>query len=240
LTTISLPSKLVWLIAAGPILLFVILGGFTVAHLLGKDVTASSFAIVFGAFIAWIAIVANVWIQRFQDRRQTTMLIIQNTKLDTVFQERSSIVYRLVPKWGEPISDSLLYQLGTADDVGLKDPEKRAAIMFLLNFYEDLAIAVFVGSVDENHLRRSMRNAIVSTVQTFAPYIESRRHDEISSIVWDRPANPRLWQHLIWLYDRFRDEDRPRAALGPDSPPPRSESQTTLRNPLDLLSRRKN
>ena len=238
MTTIPLPSKLVWLIAAGPILLIITLCGFTLAHWLGKDVTASSFAIVFGAFIAWIAIVANVWIQRFQDRRQTTMLIIQNTKLDTVFQERSSIVYRLVPKWGEPISDGLLYQLGTADDEGLKDPEKRAAIMFLLNFYEDLAIAVFVGSVDENHLRRSMRNAIVSTVQTFAPYIESRRHAEISPIIWGRPANVRLWQHLIWLYDRFRDEDRPRAALGPDSPPPPSESQTILGNPLYLFRKR--
>lgn len=229
MTRLPLPSRLVWLIAAGPILLTLTLICFVIAHVLGKEVTASSFAIIFGASIAWIAIAANVWIQSFQSRREATMEMIQTTKLDATFQKNADTVYGLVPKWGHPIAPELLVRLGTAGHPEKQNIKGRKAVLFLLNFYEDIGVAVFDGTVDEGYLKRSLRGPIVSTVETLAPFIESRRSEEFSQVVWDRSANPKLWQHLIWLYDRFREDDRPPASLGPPCPPAPSASQTVLR-----------
>ncbi len=75
-----------------------------------------------------------------------------------------------------------------------KNPDDYQNILDLLNFFEELAVAIRLGLADEEVVKRGFRGPITRTWHRTKKFVESRRSER---------NNARIWQELEWLSQRW-------------------------------------
>lgn len=127
-----------------------------------------------------------IWTGRLQRsllRKQHTFNALLNASFTAAFQDahnevRVHLLNQQLPDLNEPGNEKLKTQL-----------------VFLLNHYEFLAAGIRNGDISERLLKDSEKGSVISLISVCGEFIESTRGDR------KRKAT---FEHLDWLYDRWR------------------------------------
>lgn len=175
----------------------------------GDPQRAAPWVLLGGVSVAWLSIVANIWLQRRQSRAQLTLDWLRTTKLDREYLQYAARFRSVIPVGAGPLDEAAANRLLTPQTSA--DRDLREAASFLLNFYELAAAALYREDLESDLMARTIRGTLVRLVIQCSPYIAARRRN-----------NPRAFEHLIWLATEFvRDGDLPGGAqvlLGPATP----------------------
>lgn len=130
---------------------------------------------------------------------------IKQHTITTLLQMRLSATYM---GYADKVSAHFLdYDSRRKKDLRLGETEQPtdkvdiAALRYILNYFEFLAIGVSRGDFDEDMLKSSLRSILRKNVQMSRGYIKE-----------SQSQNPHLYEHLAWLHDRWC-EDQPRLSL---------------------------
>lgn len=175
----------------------------------GDPQRAAPWVLLGGVSVAWLSIVANIWLQRRQSRAQLTLDWLRTTKLDREYLQYAARFRSVIPVGAGPLDAAATRRMLTPETSA--DRDLREAASFLLNFYELAAAALYREDLDLDLMERTIRGTLVRLVIQCSPYIAARRR-----------SNPRAFEHLIWLATEFvRPPDLPQGApisLGPPTP----------------------
>jgi hypothetical protein len=86
-------------------------------------------------------------------------------------------------------------RLQTISEAVKADPDLDGCLVAVLNFLEELAMAVNLGLVDENILDRYFRTTVLRTFGTVSPWVRNRRDEHEAQRVWQELEQ----LHAIWL-----------------------------------------
>ncbi|MBY8977636.1 DUF4760 domain-containing protein [Rhodobacteraceae bacterium NNCM2] len=164
--------------------------------------TGNGALIIGSAFIAWISLLANVWLNRRQARAQQTLQLLSTVRLDREYLGFAKAFREILPGPGEVMPDAVLDLIlkrqpdGTVRSTPFNESEKnfRQAASFLLNFYEMVAVATYRQDLDPHLLQRTIRGNVIRLVITCSPWIAHTR---------SKPGKDKSWEHLVWFYHRF-------------------------------------
>jgi len=78
----------------------------------------------------------------------------------------------------------------------LEDRTKSANVADVLNFFEEMAIAIQLGLIDEGTVRQFFRGIVVTYYDAFGGWIEKRRSER---------SNPRFFKEYEWLWKQWKD-----------------------------------
>ncbi len=175
---------------------------------------ATPWLLLGGVTIAWLSIVANIWLQRRQSRAHLTLDWLRTTKLDREYLQYAAQFRAVIAVESGPVDAATAARM--LKPATPADRSLREAASFLLNFYELAAAALYREDLEIDLMERTIRGTLVRLVVQCAPFIAARRR-----------TNPRAFEHLIWLAAQFvRDNDLrdiPPPALGPPTPTARIE-----------------
>ena len=90
----------------------------------------------------------------------------------------------------------------SADEINAFFKEKaklRIATAFVLNFFEEMAIAIHLGVADEETLKRIFRTMVVGCYKDLSPWIGKRR---------EKKKRLRIWVEFEDLYDSWKKADK--------------------------------
>ncbi|MEM9011553.1 MAG: DUF4760 domain-containing protein [Pseudomonadota bacterium] len=163
--------------------------------------------LVIGAtFIAWISLLANIWLARRQSRTQHTIQLLLTTRLDREYLQFLKDYRSIAPSRRAPFTDAQMEILNAGGAQGTELAFQRAT-SFVLNFYEMLAAAAYREDLDIALLRKTIRGNVVHLVIQCSPYIRARREEL---------GREKSWEHLVWLYRRFAEPSDIPDELKPD------------------------
>ena len=192
-----LPIRRYWFgyLIAGLLLLgLVFLGLYLLNSPTQQSDPARALVIYFGICVAYLSVVASVYIQLRTSRIQATLQALQTLRTDREYLINAALVKQHMPSKGELDEASVaLFFLKPPAPSKVDDPSFNDASSFVLNQYEFLAAATEMGVMDEELLRRTVRGAVVTLVEAYAPVIKRIR-----------TKRPTVFDNLIWLYRRFK------------------------------------
>jgi hypothetical protein len=153
----------------------------------------------------------------------TSLVSIQNSvkqhTVNSLLQSRLSATF--IEKGKE--LDALLLQDGKRRPLTLEDCKPTsdettskgvAAVRYMLNYYEFIAVGVRQGDLDEKLLRQTVRGIVCSLVITARSYVEESRRPELEALAKCddrdvRQEGPRTYRNLLWLYEKWKDRSDP-------------------------------
>ena len=151
---------------------------------------------------------------RRQSRKQHTITILLESRLSeefrnmneqrkSVFKPGSDIIHS---DWKNAKDRKKRYPHSDLEEV--EDRYKTAdALMFMLNYYEFLALGIRTGDLDEDLLRGTMRGLMCSMV------------DDARDVIFHlQKESPSIYEHLRLLYERWRDPNRKRDGVLSERP----------------------
>jgi hypothetical protein len=77
----------------------------------------------------------------------------------------------------------------------LQDGAKSANVADVLNFFEEMAIAIQLEVADEETARRFFRGIVVTYYDALRGWIEKRRSER---------SNPRFFREIEWVWERWK------------------------------------
>lgn len=145
-----------------------------------------------GAAFAIISFRSNATRADRQIRRQHTVTILLEARLSSEFQQFLKDRRLKFPEY----QDITFKKWDAARKSRNPDDIKSAdAVVWLLNYYEFLAAGIRKDDLDEMLLKETVRSILCNLVDD-ARYL----------IAGMQAFNPRLYQNLAWIYDRWRIE----------------------------------
>ncbi|MDA2924637.1 DUF4760 domain-containing protein [Acidobacteria bacterium AH-259-L09] len=81
------------------------------------------------------------------------------------------------------------------DQILEKQVDLKEAVLAVLNFFEEMSIAVSTKTADEETLKRFFKTMVLICYNTLSPWITDRRR---------RLNRPRIWQDFEKLFDRWK------------------------------------
>ncbi len=168
-------------------------------------------------WIALYAVVAAIsgWlfaaaVQIRNSVKQHTVNTMLQSRLSTAFQERATKLYSVYPTLTgvTPIKKEDLH----SQEARVK--EALEAARFMLNYYEFIAVGIRSGDFDEALMRKSWRKIVV-TLHTLTRELISHLRGETST---GETTYPMVYEHFIWLVERWQTEDDARIYPTPPSP----------------------
>lgn len=155
------------------------------------------FSVLVAAYSFWSSAENN----RSQARKQHTVTILLESRLSTEFRKvnwNRKTIYR-------PDEDILYYDWRAGYDRILMHPGQTKektderyvaaeALLFLLNYYEFLALGIKTGDLDEELLKGTMRGLMCSLV------------DDARDVIFHlRVGRPKVYKNLFELHEAWRD-----------------------------------
>ncbi|MFY0634604.1 MAG: DUF4760 domain-containing protein [Vannielia sp.] len=159
------------------------------------DVLPNAWVLLGGVAVAAMAIFANAWIGWRSAAVAHALDTLQTLRTDREYLINAYVVRNRAMPLGRALSSDQLAAFW--DDSGkssIDNPSFFDASRFLLNQYEFLAAGVRSGAIDYLIVRQTLRGTIIAIVNTYAAPIRKMRIE-----------NPRVFEHLLWLYRRMRD-----------------------------------
>jgi hypothetical protein len=139
-------------------------------------------------------------VARHQSRKQHTIKILFDTRLSTEFRKILDNRRAIYPSGTTVPHAEFVARLAWSDsDVGddsLKQKQRDAveAVRALLNYYEFISLGILTHDLDEEMLRESLRSIMSNLVR-----------DTMDIIQTARLSNPKLFENLTIIYNRWRD-----------------------------------
>jgi len=128
---------------------------------------------------------------------------IKQHTINTLLQSRLSATYMTEAK----LINKTFFNPGmpeTPVDInGILDPEKfeeRAAVDYIMNYFEFLAAGIRHGDLDKKVLRHTMKGMLIRYYEKMQPYIKYMRGDD--GTIVERPTQ---LEHMTWLYHEWKD-----------------------------------
>lgn len=184
------PSSLLGFLLVGVIVLTILFIGWQVLAPIGSwgKLKAEQILAVIGvssAVCGWL--IAGIINLRNSVRQHT---------ISTLLQSRLSATYM---KYADDLSKHYeAYEKRRKENPALRESATDGvdvlALRYILNYFEFIAIGVKRGDLDEDMLRDSLRSILRKNVAMSRPWI-----------MLCRSGNPRLYQNLLWLHDRWGD-----------------------------------
>lgn len=188
----------------------------------GDPSRATPWVLLGGVIIAWLSIVANIWLQRRQSRAHLTLDWLRTTKLDREYLQYAAQFRAVIAVESGPVDAATAARM--LKPATPADRSLRESASFLLNFYELAAAALYREDLEIDLMERTIRGTLVRLVIQCAPFIAARRRTNDRTN--DR-TNARAFEHLIWLAAQFVNPNDlrgiPPPALGPPTPTVRIE-----------------
>lgn len=138
----------------------------------------------FSALVGWI--VTSVISLRNSTKQHTINTLLQS-RLSAPFNQHAlelNKVFESAAVKAEDITDAT-----KADGI--------RAMKYMLNYHEFIAVGIRSGDLDHDVVKNSLRGIIVSLYDQARVYIEPKR-----------AADKRKFEHLAWLYEKWRDKSR--------------------------------
>lgn len=125
---------------------------------------------------------------------------VKQFTVNTLLQSRFSTVYmdqvKIVTKNFMNPDGSLI--LVNADDLTNPDNfDKMEGLRYFLNYFEYIAVGIRYGDLHEGLLKSSLRGMLCKIVLVAKEYVSAQRQ-----------ADPKVFEHLEWLYRRWADKDK--------------------------------
>jgi hypothetical protein len=167
-----------------------------------------TFSQILGSVIAFASVLIALltfWItgrqNRNASRKQYTVTILLETRLSTEFRETLEKRRAVFPEYSDVTfqawNDARLAKPASSSpaDIETSAVQNRGAqaLASLLNYYEFLAIGIENGDLDEAMLKQSLRGIMCNLVDDCRMLIAGMRQ-----------KNPKTYEHLSILYDRWR------------------------------------
>ncbi len=139
----------------------------------------------------------------------TSLVTLRNSvkqhTINTLLTSRLSATYMDNLK---AVQASFMYRGGalmplTAEEV--KNPPPSVDLIslgYLLNYFEFIAVGIRHGDLHERVMKSSMRGN-VCTIYCIAEELIKSRRNEVK-----RPNAARVYEHLCWLHERWKDDDQ--------------------------------
>jgi hypothetical protein len=144
------------------------------------------------------------WEAERQSRQQHTLKMLFDTRLSSEFRANLEARKHCFPE-DRPVEPDHYFACLTAkrnedltDKAARQRRQSAEALRSLLNYYEFLSLAVLRGDLDDDMLRNTIRGIMCNLVR-----------DCHGLLIAHQARSPRAYQHLIALYERWRDADYP-------------------------------
>ena len=159
---------------------------------------------LFGVIAALLTFVLSTRSARRAQRKQHTITVLLDTRLSAEFQstinrrrimfpEYSDVTFE---QWDSARTATATNQMPAVTETPEQQRDSAAALMQLLNYYEFLAVGIKEGDLDEKMLKNTLRGIMCNLVD-----------DTRLLICALRKKNPKLFEHLVALYDDWRRPD---------------------------------
>lgn len=171
----------------------------------------SLFGILAATLTAIVGVLVAVWTYRnsltktaHSQRKQHTITILFETRLSEQFQNANRLRKKVFPEYQDITYEAwnaarLAEPAGQSEtDIALarQKNEGAEALQMLLNYYEFLAVGLSEGDLDEAMLKKTVRGIMCNLV------------DDARELIADlRAVNIKTFEHLVPLYDAWRDEN---------------------------------
>lgn len=182
--------------------LFVLLeGALLYMHYEASDDGKST--IVFGATVVGGAFAFYAYLRDIKDKRgeRADRLIERWNSTDPELEKRKDVLRSVMTGALDP--RQFMRVRGSQRTINMpEDTKTRAKIIGLLNFCEEAALAVRMGSVDEEKVRRSLEMVLVSCWTAYKPWIEGERELD------PQPVGEEIYCELQVVVERWQRRER--------------------------------
>ncbi|MGI4777492.1 MAG: DUF4760 domain-containing protein [Janthinobacterium lividum] len=126
--------------------------------------------------------------------RQHTVTTLLSSRLSETYMSQTRLVNA---RYFSPSGG--LYRL-TPAEVAVPSAEAQiAALRYLLNYFEFIAVGIRYGDLDEKLLKNTLRGILCGVYEAAGPLVSQRRQAPDGSTA----AKSKTFEHLEWLYGRW-------------------------------------
>jgi uncharacterized membrane protein (DUF485 family) len=154
----------------------------------------SQWVVLLGVIAAVAGWIISAIVTMRNSIRQHTVTTLLSSRLSETYMSQTRLVNA---RYFSPSGG--LYQL-TAAEVKSAAPEAQlAAVRYLLNYFEFIAVGIRYGDLDEKLLKNTLRGILCGVYEAAGPLVTQRRQAPAGSSV----GRSRTFEHLEWLYARW-------------------------------------
>lgn len=170
-------------------------------RILGHDVpklVLSNWLFLIGVVSAITGWIVSGYITLRNSIKQHTINTLLQSRLSATYMAEARHINKTFfnPGMGkEPVELSKLIDPDNVDD--------RAAVDYVLNYFEFLAVGIRHGDLDKNVLKHTMRGILVRLYEKMELYLKYMREDDGKVV-----RKPTQLEHLTWLYNEWKDEEK--------------------------------
>lgn len=170
----------------------------------------SQWVVLLGVIAAVAGWIISAIVTMRNSIRQHTVTTLLSSRLSETYMSQTRLVNA---RYFSPSGG--LYRLNAAE-VAASPPEAQiAALRYLLNYFEFIAVGIRYGDLDEKLLKNTLRGILCGVYEAAGPLVSQRRKPPAGSTA----VRSKTFEHLEWLYDRWfiaalqrREELRPNPA----------------------------
>ncbi|MTD34002.1 DUF4760 domain-containing protein [Paludibacterium denitrificans] len=164
--------------------------------LTSSEFNAQSWVTLTAAYAAVAGWITSSMVTIRNSIKQHTINTLLQTRLSAKYMENVEMLNKcFMTASGKTRKMSL--ELIASEDTN--DKEKVAAVRYILNYLEFIAIGIKNGDLDEMLMKSSLRSILIGVYDISEPFIIQRRNIT-------NPPNNRIFADFTWLYDRWIDK----------------------------------
>jgi len=158
---------------------------------------ANNWLVLFGVVSGITGWVVSAYITLRNSIKQHTINTMLQSRLSATYMEHAKVINKNF------FAPSMINDPPTSLDYMLSDEhsDQRAAVDYVLNYFEFLAVGIRHGDLDRSVLSHTLRGIVVRLYEKKINYLRYMRKDDGITI-----GNPTQLEHLTWLYECWTDE----------------------------------
>ena len=154
----------------------------------------SQWVVLLGVVAAVVGWITSAIVTMRNSIRQHTVTTLLSSRLSETYMSQTRLVNA---RYFSP--SGALYRL-TEDEVKAARPEAQlAALRYLLNYFEFIAVGIRYSDLDEKLLKNTLRGILCGVYEAAGPLVSQRRRAPAGS----KAEKSKTFEHLEWLYDRW-------------------------------------
>lgn len=152
---------------------------------------ANNWLVLFGVVSGITGWIVSAYITLRNSIKQHTINTMLQSRLSATYMESAKVINKnfFAPSMANDPPTPLEYMLSD------EHCEQRAAVDYVLNYFEFLAVGIRHGDLDRRVLSHTLRGIVVRLYEKKINYLKYMRKDDGVTV-----GNPTQLEHLTWLY----------------------------------------
>lgn len=154
----------------------------------------SQWVVLLGVIAAVAGWIISAIVTMRNSIRQHTVTTLLSSRLSETYMSQTRLVNA---RYFSPSGG--LYRLTPAEVKTAHPDAQLAALRYLLNYFEFIAVGIRYGDLDEKLLKNTLRGILCGVYEAAGPLVTQRRQAPAGS----KAGKSKTFEHLEWLYTRW-------------------------------------